>query len=315
MNEETYQTVLKSIIERVSRLENELAELHQFLLAQTLSLERPINKPSPTPTKSERTETDYWEVTCLGNFELRCAGCLIAPCKSRRGQSILKYLLSRPKYTASTAMLIECFWPEAASEASTHNLQMAIYALRRSLRGCGPMGSDDTVLFRNDHYLLNPALSIMQDVDSFRTAYECGQRAASIGQSVEAIRAFEEARARYSGDYLAEPYEEWATVHRVALQDIRLNLLSQLGSLYTQAKEWERAVSCYGDMLAVDCYREDIYRQLMCCYAACGRPAEVKQAYLTCQEYLRRDLCLDLAPETAVLYQQLIQHVAPLSRD
>ena len=51
--------------------------------------------------------------------------------------------------------------------------------------------------------------------------------------------------------------------------------------------------SCYRDILVVDCYREDIYRQLMRCYAACGRQADVKRTYRTCLEHLRRDLRLD----------------------
>lgn len=64
--------------------------------------------------------------------------------------------------------------------------------------------------------------------------------------------------------------------------------------------------TCYRELLAVDGYREDISRLLMRCYAAAGRLADVKQTYLTCRGYLRRDL--HLAPaETTLLYQQLIQ--------
>ena len=42
---------------------------------------------------------------------------------------------------------------------------------------------------------------------------------------------------------------------------MRLSLLCQLGSLYSQRKEWESATSCYHEILAINCYREDIYRQ------------------------------------------------------
>ena len=181
--------------------------------------------------------------------------------------------------------------------AGLHSLQVAVHALRRSLSGCGPNGSDETVLFRNNRYLLNPALSIVQDVDGFRAAYKRGQRATNAGQLIEAKLAFEEARARYTGEFLADSYEEWAFGHRLALQDMWLSLLSQLGSLYSQGKEWELAAPCYHEILAVDCYREDIYRQLMHCYAACGRRADIKRTYRTCREYLCRDL--RLAPLTS----------------
>jgi DNA-binding SARP family transcriptional activator len=320
MDEKTYKTVLSSIMERVSRLENEVRELRQILLVQVSRREQPIVRTSSSLADADLPElvvtgTGCWQVTCLGIFHLRCAGRYIASCRSQRGQSILKYLLASPGYTASAEALMECFWPHVDPAASKRNLQVAVHALRNSLHGCGPNGDDETVLFRNNCYLLNPALSIVQDVDIFRAAYQRGQRAAAAGSSREAIQAFEEARTCYTGDFLADSCEEWTSGHRLALQDIRLSLLSQLGFLYSQGKEWEAATSCYHEILAVDCYREDIYRQLMRCYAACGRMADVKRTYRTCQKRLRCDLRLAPAPETTALYQQLAQHHALLDQN
>jgi DNA-binding SARP family transcriptional activator len=198
------------------------------------------------------------------------------------------------------------------SLAGARNLQVAVHTLRHSLRGCGPAGGNETILFRHNRYLLNPALSIVQDVDAFRSAYERGLCADQAGRSAEAIQAFEEARAFYVGDYLADPYEEWASSTRMALQDRRLHMLERLGVWYSKAGTWELAIACYHEILAVDGYREDIYRLLMRCYAACGRPAEVKQTYLTCRRYLRRDLHLDPAAETTMFYRQLIQQSTPV---
>src|SRR5216117_2037831 len=114
MDEDTYQPALRGIIERVSRLENEVRELHQLILLQKPHLAKPIDKPSPIPTNSDSpglvvAGTGCWEVTCLGNFRLRYAGCDLALCSSRRGQSILKYLLASPGYAASSETFIEHF--------------------------------------------------------------------------------------------------------------------------------------------------------------------------------------------------------------
>ncbi len=312
MDEEAYQATLNSVIERISQLENEVRELRQLIFVQKPPLAKPIDTPSSIAANSDSSglvvaETDYWEVTCLGNFCLRCAGHELALCKSRRGQSILKYLLASPGYAASSEVLIERFWPQVDPEAGVHSLQVAIHTLRRSLRGCGPDGGDETVLFHNSCYIINPSISIVQDVDRFRVAYERGQHYAKGGRLDKAVKAFEEARHFYTGDYLADCYEEWAASRRLDLIDIRLALLSQLGSLYSQEKEWEGAISCYRDILVIDCYREDIYRLLMGCYAACGRKADIKRTYHACQERLRCDLHLAPAPETIILYQQLTQ--------
>jgi len=84
-------------------------------------------------------------------------------------------------------------------------------------------------------------------------------------------------------------------------------VLERLGACYSQAGTWEPAIACYRELLAVDGYREDAYRLLMRCYAAAGRPAEIKQTYLTCRRWLHRDLHLAPAAETTLLYQQLMQ--------
>ena len=168
------------------------------------------------------------------------------------------------------------------------------------------------MLFGNNCYFLNPALSIVQDVDHFRAAYKRGQQAAKAGQQAEAKQAFEKARALYTGDYLADCYEEWASGQRLALQDLRIALLAQLAPLYGEEEGWEAVISCYHEILAVDYYREDIYRELMRSFAACGRQADVKRTYRSCLKRLRRDLCLAPASETTELYQQLIQQEALL---
>jgi len=314
MDEEFSQVTLDNLNERLFRLEREMTELRQFLCVQMSYLEQPADRPITLSgqvdiSRSEVSAAAYWEVTCFGRFQHRCAGHDLVPCRSRRGQSILKYLLSRPGYGASTGQLIECFWPHMDSVAGAHNLQVAVHALRRSLQGCGPDGSNEAVLFCDDHYLLNPALSIMQDVDTFRDAYEQGQCATKAGRSIEAIQAFEQARTRYRGDYLTDPYEDWASSFRLALQDMQLTLLNQLGTLYSQSEKWELAAFCFRQILTVDCYREDVSRQLMRCYAACGRTADVEQTYRACQECLRRDLRIAPASQTRRLYQDLIQQL------
>jgi len=317
MDTEFCQTLLKRLLERISRLEQDVQELRQCLPVQTPHVQRPGTVSASIPTLSHGSmlgapRTGDWEIRCLGSFHLRCAGHEVPPCRSRRGQSVLKYLLASPGFAASTEVLVDCFWPQMDSVAGARNLQVAVHTLRHSLRGCGPGGGNETILFRHNRYLLNPALSIVQDVDAFRAAYERGLCAAKVGRPAEAIQAFEEARATYTGDYLTDPYEEWASSPRMALQDIRLHLLDRLGALYSEAGTWEPAIACYREILAVDGYREDAYRLLMGCYAACGRPADVKQTYLACRGCLHRDLHLAPAAETTTLYHQLIQQSTPL---
>ena len=317
MEEEINRSTLSGITERLFRLENEISELRQLMLLQKTHWAKPIDLSSPLPANLDspslaEAKTVCWEVTCLGNFHLRIAGQDFMLSISRRAQSILKYLLASPGYAASTEVLIECFWPRVDPEAGLHSLQVAVHALRRSLRGCGPHGSNEVVLFCNNRYFLNPSIDIVRDVDRFRAAYERGQHAVSTGHFADAKQAFEAACALYREDYHAECDEEWISSRRLALRDMRLAVLNKLGTLYGLEKDWELAIDCYRKILIVDCYREDIYRQLMDCFAACGRQADVKRTYLTCMERLQSDLHLAPAPETTMLYQQLTQQTTLL---
>jgi len=207
---------------------------------------------------------------------------------------------------ASRDALIEAFWPDAKPYAGAHSLQMAIHALRRALRGYGPGGSDETVLFRDGQYGLNPALTIDLDVQRFRTACKRGRKSAGAGQLEAARWAFEEALALYAGPFLPEScHDEWAEPQRAALHHLRLNVLGWLSGTYAARAEWDQAAALCREILDADPYREDAIRQLLSSLAATGRLAEVERTYRACRERIWDDLQVEPAPETIRLYQQL----------
>jgi DNA-binding SARP family transcriptional activator len=183
---------------------------------------------------------------------------------------------------------------------------MAIHALRRALRGCGPAGSDDAILFRDGQYGINPALVIDLDVERFRAACDHGRKSAAAGQAEAARRHFEEALSLYAGPYLPESsHDEWAEPQRVALQDLRLNVLGWLSGIYAARADWEHAATLCREILAADPYREDAIRQLLTSLAATGRLAEVERTYRACRDRIWLDLQVEPAPETVRLYHQL----------
>jgi DNA-binding SARP family transcriptional activator len=298
---------------RLLFLERQVRELRQMLLAgdrEGASDSRPASADidvRPTPFSAHAKQPADWQVTCLGPFRIEAAGRAVAPCSSRRGWAILQYLLVRPGRLAARDVLIEAFWPGAAPSAGAHRLQMAIHALRRSLREHHPSrGGHEAVLFHDGQYALNPALVIDVDVDRFRAACERGRRLARAGQREAARRAFEEALVLYGGPFLDEsPHDEWAETQRVALQDLRLGVLAWLSDAYAARSEWEPAAACCREIIAADPYREDAIRQLLHCLAATGRLAEVERAYRAARDRLWRDLQVEPAAETTRAYHQL----------
>lgn len=296
--------------ERLLHLEHQVRELRRLLLAEHAATTEATHAPVPLHAAasfaSASVPAAHWQVVCLGTFQLRCAGREPPSCSSRRGWGILQYLLTRPGYAATRDALIEAFWPESAPASGAHNLQMAVHALRRSLRGYGPAGSDDVVVYRDGQYALNAALTIDLDVHRFRAACERGRQLAAAGQHEAARRAFEEGLRLYGGPFLHDNgYDEWAEPHRVALQDLRLGVLGWLSSAYAAVSDWEQAATCCREILAADPYREDAVRQLLHCLAATGRLAEVERTFRACRERIWHDLQVEPAPETVHLYHQL----------
>ena len=304
--------------ERLLSLENQVWELRRLLLADEASADGPVHR-RPTvalhaqiPGTSARVGASasvrgaHWQVVCLGTFKVRCAGRELPTCSSRRGWGILQYLLIRPGHAATRDALIEAFWPESAPAAGAHNLQMAVHALRRTLRGYGPNGSDEVVIYRDGQYALHPALTIDLDVHRFRAACERGRTLVAAGQHALAHRTFEAALQIYGGPFLHESgHDDWAEPHRATLQDLRLGVLGWLSNAYAAQSDWEQAAACCREILAADPYREDAVRQLLRCLAATGRPAEVERTYRACRERIWRDLQVEPALETVNLYHQL----------
>jgi DNA-binding SARP family transcriptional activator len=315
--------------ERLLDLEHQVRELRQWLQAEQWPAAGPLadlellrargvvarHTPAALPAaalastpEASPLAASHWQVVCLGSFQIRCAGREPPPCSSRRGWGILQYLLTRPGFAATRDALIEAFWPESEPSAGAHNLQMAVHALRRSLRGCGPEGSDEVVLFRDGQYALTPALTIDLDVHRFRAACDHGRQLAGAGQHEAARRAFEDALRLYGGPFLHDNgYDEWAEPHRAALQDLWLGVLGWLSSAYAAQKDWEQAATCSREILSADPYREDAVRQLLRCLAATGRLAEVERTFRACRERIRLDLQVEPAPETIQLYQQVMR--------
>lgn len=312
--------------ERLLELENQVRELRQMLLSRQddapspdeIEIVQPVYlRPSSSPAAaSAATPATPWRVTCLGLFRISLAGREAPSCSSRRGWGILQYLLTRPGYAAPRDVLIDTFWPDAEPGAGAHNLQMAVHALRRALRGYGPHGSNDVVLYRDGQYLLNPALDIEVDVQRFRAACGRGKHLAASGQPEAACRAFEEALRLYSGPFLDDAgYDAWAEPERLALEELRLGALGWLSDAYASRSEWDQAAARCREILAADPYREDAVRQLLRCLAASGRLAEMERTYRACREQIWQDLQVEPAPETVHLYRQLTRPVAATRPD
>lgn len=243
-------------------------------------------------------------VYSLGVFQVFEDEHPISEWSSRKGKSILKYLLLHRHRPITKEVLMELFWPDSDPDAARNNLNVAIYGLRQALRNGYPDFSH--VLFQDDSYLLNPQLSIWLDVEEFGKRFNAAQELERKGQFLPAITEYQAAEALYQGELFEEDrYEDWLTTERQRLQNAYLSVLDKLSAYYYDNKEYAACVNLCHKMIAIEPYREDAYRRLMSAYARQGHHYLAMRQYHQCVETLKEELDVAPDPTTTQLYERI----------
>ena len=168
-------------------------------------------------------------VHLLGPFQLLRHGHSLDTRNGAKSFRVLKYLLAHRHQPIVKDVLIDLFWPDCDFDSVGRNLHQAIYTLRKLLRDGGP--DRPYVLFENDAYLLDPALSIWCDAEEMEASAAAGRMAEQAGDLLTAVAAYERAAGCYAGEYLADsPYEEWALSERERLRLLYVDVANRLGS-------------------------------------------------------------------------------------
>jgi DNA-binding SARP family transcriptional activator len=260
-------------------------------------------------TTTDGQEPPSLLIYCFGLFRVYQDGQPVTEWPSSKGLAIFKYLITHHTHPVAKELLMALFWPDAAPEAARNNLNVAIYGLRRALRKDRPDRSH--ILFQQDSYLLDPALTIWVDVEAFANQCDLARRAEQAGDLQAAARAYHAAEALYSGEFLMEDrYEDWLLPQRRRLQDEYLAVLTWLSQTYFERADYEICIDLTAKVLTVDNCHEEAYRRLMRCYSRQGNPHLALRQYHLCVETLARELEVEPEPLTQTLYEQIRQRQA-----
>ena len=125
--------------------------------------------------------------------------------KRRKAKNLFKLLLSAPNHYLLKDQVLEWLWPNQDSDRATNSLHNALFILRRILQPNLTRAADSPyILFKNDALTLNRDTIAWIDKDEF-------ERLIQLGRQSDNLTYFENARALYQGDFLAEDiYEAWA---------------------------------------------------------------------------------------------------------
>jgi DNA-binding SARP family transcriptional activator len=242
-------------------------------------------------------------VRCLGPLRVSADGRDLGSLPNRRARSVFKYLLLRRGRPTPKELLMDLLWPEAAPAAARNNLNVAVYGLRRFLRGDTPARH---VVYRRDGYELDPKLRIWLDLDEFLARAAAARECARAGDPLGELGELGAAEAVYGGPLFEDdPYEDWTFESRRLVLDRYVDVLDGLACRYQDIGDLNRSAAATLKILDVQPAHETAHRRLMSTYAKLGQHHLAMRQFQDCTDAMRTEL--DLAPgrETVSLYGRI----------
>ena len=225
----------------------------------------------------------------LGRFEVQRHQRVVPLSTAHQSSVIVRYLLTRPHYSALKDELMELMWPDTLTAKAAHNLHVAISTVRRLVDG----GDRHCLLYEGGHYTLNPHAVLTYDCTEFRSLVDQAEQHRICGRSEQAATTYRQSLAWYKGDfYVASDDGLWAMAERERLLTQYLSVLDQFGALLMEQRSFEAAIDVYQRLIERDEYREDGHYYLMQCYWQLGRRKAALQQYEHCATLLDHDLGL-----------------------
>jgi DNA-binding SARP family transcriptional activator len=247
-------------------------------------------------------------VHLLGPLRVTIDGTPVRWWPSRRGRSLLKYLLAHRRPWPHREALMETFWPHSPPAAARNSLNVALHGLRRALRAASDV---PVVVLEDGAYRLHAGLRLWVDVDEFEDHLRAARRLEAAGAEDEATAEYELAVALYQGDFLADdPYEEWPVLTRERLRLAYLDALDRLSQRFLDQGHLAACAALCQRIIERDACREDAHRRLMRCYGRQRRSHLALRQYQACAAALRAELDVDPDPATIRLHEAIRRHEA-----
>lgn len=227
--------------------------------------------------------------------------------RSDKAKNVLKVLvLSRGKPVVRD-VLLELFWRDMEPKRASHNLNSALYTIRRILEPNRPRRAPSKYLTTTRDVLRFETRSdIWVDVVAFEQHVHRIEELQEKGQHKEAVSEAQKAVDTYRGELLPEDrYEDWCLIERERVREQCGNVLLQLGRYYYQCRAFDAAQAQYEKVLELDPYKEAALRMLMGCLIECSRRNEALLRYQAFARLLWKELGVEPEPSTKALYDQL----------
>jgi len=240
----------------------------------------------------------------LGPLELSVAGRRVLRWNSLKARAVFQYLLIHQDRPIRRDVLMDLQWPDHTRNSARNNLNVALYSLRNTLDGPGQ--GVQPVLYQDGCYSLNPALTWWIDRNEFFSTLQHAESARQAGRPRQAIAAYEKAVDLYRGPLFEDdPDGEWFLPEQRQLEELYLQALERLATVYFELGELPEAVRCGQLAVGADPCCEPAHRLLMRCFGSQHQQQLVSRQYRSCVAALHDELGVPPGEETVQLFRDL----------
>jgi len=240
------------------------------------------------------------KVYTLGRFSLVKEG---SPVRfSRKAQqrpiAMLKALIMLGGREVPEEKLTDILWPEAEADSSHKAFAIALHRLRRLL------GIEKAISLSNGRVTLD-ARYCWVDIWAFERILGKADDALKNDKTEKAIQSIERALALYHGPCCADDSVPIAEDIRERLKNKFFKYVKQLGRLYEERGEFEKAIDLLERGIATDPFAEELYQRLMLCHRRLGHRNEALVVYDRLKKTFAAIPDFEPSPETKEIYKAL----------
>ncbi|MCB8966150.1 MAG: hypothetical protein H6660_04570 [Ardenticatenaceae bacterium] len=241
--------------------------------------------------------TKVLKLALLGPIDVRQGDVALSELVSAKAHALLYYLAvtARPHSRQALAGLL---WGDLPEADARRNLRGVVMKLRQIV--------GDHLVITHQEVAFNQASLFQLDVAEFRQLLLPAQ-----GQPLT-LAQLRAAIALYRGDFLADfqvrqapAFEEWVMQQQAQLREMVFTAYHSVILMCREQGLFDVGVAYARQLLLLDPIREDVHRQLMWLLARQGQRSAALAQYEVCRDILARELSLEPAAETAVLYEQI----------
>jgi len=255
-------------------------------------------------SKREGNDTFDYLIFLLGNEEIYTGTgeLLITHRRGYKWKVLLYYLVANRTQQIHKEKLMDLLWRNSQPKRAVQNLYLAIHRLNQEL---SISGKEKFIIFTAQCYSINPEYKIFIDVQEFKNLVSQSDRLIKDNQLDLAIDKYLTAIRLYAGDYMTNLYESWCDPDRENLRNMYRHALRQVGLYLLDRGQSDVAVGYFRKALKIDEYSEELYIDIMRCYAASGNKKAVEEEYQRLCKLFREELDADPREETNRIYQSL----------